>query len=62
MNPILYQIISIFTQDTRTCPKCGNRQKVARVNADQPVRCNNCGADIPPHCDSDRGKSPPKSR
>jgi ribosomal protein S27E len=39
--------LKIF-QDVRTCPKCGNRQVEPSETHTQPVRCKNCGAEIPP--------------
>jgi NADH pyrophosphatase NudC (nudix superfamily) len=44
---IIAGILKIF-QDVRTCPQCGNRQVEPPETRNQPVRCKNCRAEIPP--------------
>ncbi len=44
---IIAGILKIF-RDVRICPKCGNRQIEPSETRNQPVKCKNCGAYIPP--------------
>ena len=50
MNPIFQWIIAHTTADAlaRRCPKCGRKQVVPKARATETVRCEKCGANIPP--------------
>ena len=50
MNPIFTWIIAHTTADAlaRRCPKCRRKQVVPKGKARETVRCEKCGADIPP--------------
>ncbi len=54
MNPIFAWIIAETTARTtlemltRWCPKCGRKQVVPKEKLTAVVRCERCGADVPP--------------
>jgi len=48
MNPLLMAVISAVLHLKRTCPKCHHRQVVPSDKKRETVRCQSCGADIPP--------------
>jgi ribosomal protein S27E len=50
MNPIFQWIIEHAKAEAlaRRCPRCRRRQIVPEAKAKETVRCEKCGADIPP--------------
>ncbi len=49
MNPfVLFNVLQQVTHTARTCPACKHRQLVPKGKQDAEVRCEKCGAVIPP--------------
>ncbi len=48
MNPIILAALNLLSKTTRVCPQCKKQQPVPANKSDEKVRCESCGADIPP--------------
>jgi ribosomal protein S27E len=49
MNPIFAAVTAALLHLKRTCPNCNRRQVVPVDKRKETVRCQFCGAAIPPH-------------
>ena len=53
MNPfVLLNVLQRISHQTRTCPACRHKQLVPKTRQDAEVRCDKCGALIPPQLKS----------